>query len=518
MKSSWQRYAPVGLYLALAGALAAIGLYIVQRQFNLYLQIALGLIVIGLAIYGLLNPSGLRRNLTGRQARYGSNLTVLVLAFLGILVVINFIIYKNPKQWDLTEDKEHTLAAETVDILEKLPADVKALAFFQAGSSLTDTQNLLESFKYKSNGKFDYEFIDPDQDPVTAQAAKITKYSSVVFQSGGRQELAKYNTEQEFAAALIRLMNPGERTVYFLTGHGEYDPSGNSTDRLYTTAQRTLESKNYTVKTLNLLVNPSIPSDALALIVAGPLSPLSQNEVDLIKTYLDGGGSLVAMLEPPVLTNAPDTVDPLAAYLNDSWGFVLTNDYVIDMGANPNNLAVGNPDDYAAHAITNDLKSRNMVTIFPTARSIGVKADADNPPTVLVKSGSQSWGETDIEALKNNEATADPAVDQIGPVPLAAAVENSMTGARVLVIGDADFAADGNFEAYGNGDFLSNGIDWAAEQESLISLTPKETTQRVMLTPKVYTMGLILLGSVFVLPGAFLAAGIINMVQRRRRG
>jgi hypothetical protein len=69
MKPAWQRYAPYGLYLALIAAVAALGLYVVFREFNLYIQIALGLVVVGLALYGLLNPSGLRQNLTGRQAR-----------------------------------------------------------------------------------------------------------------------------------------------------------------------------------------------------------------------------------------------------------------------------------------------------------------------------------------------------------------------------------------------------------------------------------------------------------------
>ena len=518
MKPSLQRFAPFGLYLALVSAVAALGLYIVQRQFNLYLQIALGLVFVGLALYGLLNPGGVRQAISGRQARYGSNLLVLTLAFLGILVVLNFVASKNSKRWDLTEDKQHTLSPETISMLEKLPEKVTALAFFQAGSSITETQNLLDSYKYNSGGKFDFQFVDPDSDPVTAQAAKITKYSSVVFQASGRQELAKYNTEQEFSAALIRLMNPGARTVYFLTGHGEYDPSGNSSERPYTTVKRTLESKNYTVNTLNLLVNPQIPSDALAVIIAGPLAPLSQSEVDLVKTYLDGGGSLIALLEPPVLTNDPAADDPLAGYLTSDWGMTFRNDLVLDLGANPNTMAVGDPQDYPTHPVTNDLKSRNMVTIFPTARSIEVNSDSGFNPVTLVKTSQQSWAEIDMAALQNNQATADPAGDLLGPVPVAVALTNSTSGARVLVVGDADFAADGNFEAYGNGDFFANGVDWAAEQENLISLTPKQTTQRLMVTPKTYTLGLILLGSVFVLPGIFLVAGVINWIQRRRRG
>jgi ABC-type uncharacterized transport system involved in gliding motility auxiliary subunit len=70
----------------------------------------------------------------------------------------------------------------------------------------------------------------------------------------------------------------------------------------------------------------------------------------------------------------------------------------------------------------------------------------------------------------------------------------------------------------GNGDLLINSIDWAAEQENLINLTPKEQTQRVLLPPQRITTGLLFLGSVVFLPGLMLVAGIVVWAQRRKRG
>ncbi len=60
----------------------------------------------------------------------------------------------------------------------------------------------------------------------------------------------------------------------------------------YSQVKQTLVSKNYTVKTLNLLTDNQIPTDAKAIIIAGPRKPLSQTEVDLIDGYLKKGGSL----------------------------------------------------------------------------------------------------------------------------------------------------------------------------------------------------------------------------------
>ncbi len=116
--------------------------------------------------------------------------------------------------------------------------------------------------------------MDPETNPAKAQQYKITQDASVVLIMQGRQELLTSPTEQDFANALVRLMNPGQRAVYFLTGHGERDIQ-NSGDTSYTRARTVLESKNYTVKSLNLLAENKIPADALSIIIDGPTQPIS---------------------------------------------------------------------------------------------------------------------------------------------------------------------------------------------------------------------------------------------------
>jgi ABC-type uncharacterized transport system involved in gliding motility auxiliary subunit len=132
----------------------------------------------------------------------------------------------------------------------------------------------------------------------------------------------------------------------------------------------------------------------------------------------------------------------------------------------------------------------------------------------------QSWAETDLGGLieGTQEATLDEGQDLQGPVSLAVAAENFGEGSRVVILGDSDFASDANFYVWANGDLIINSIDWAAGQEDLISLTPKETTQRMMLPPNPVTLNLILLGSVFILPGLALLTGILVWIKRRGRG
>ena len=123
----------------------------------------------------------------------------------------------------LTEDQAHTLAPETIDTLEALPEPVTAQAFFSPQSSSGQAREVLEDFEFYGKGKFDYEFIDPD-DPqflTLAQEANVTRDGSVVLHMGDQQETVTFVSEQQITEAMVRLMNPEQRAISFLTGHGE---------------------------------------------------------------------------------------------------------------------------------------------------------------------------------------------------------------------------------------------------------------------------------------------------------
>ncbi len=510
----FRRFAPIGLILSGLAVLVSAGLYIVYRRFDLPLQISLGAIVLGLALYVLLDPQGARQALTGRQARHGSNALLMTIAFVGILVVINYLANQYSRRWDLTEDQANSLAPETVQVLESLQSPVQAEAFFSSRRPVATAQDVLEKYKTSSNGKFDYELVDPEINPVRAQEAGISGDGVIVLNMEGRSELITFPAEEEITGALVRLANPGERAVYFITGHGEYTLSGTDENN-YASAVSLLEAKNYKVEELNLLAANAVPEDALALIVAGPTKPLSQKEVDLIESYMEAGGSLVYLAEPRVTTQFGEETDPLALYLLEKWGVISGDDLVIDMSSSQPVVVIGSR--FGDHAVTRKLQTFNL--ILPTARSI--RADATPPEirlTELTYTSEQSWGETDIASIESGNVSPDPNMEVMGPVALAVSGENSITGGRVIVIGDSDFASSQAFSQLGNGDFFINSIDWAAEQENLLNLTPKSPTTRMLNTQSQANLGLILLTSVFLLPGIVIFTGVSAWLQRRRKG
>lgn len=521
MNSKYQKFAPIGLYVAGLALLFALGAYILQRQFSLAVQISVVIAVLGLAASILLDVEGTRKALTGRQARYGSNALVLSLAFLGIVVVANYIAYQNDQRWDLTENQENSLAPETLDILKKLPDQVKIVAFYTARNlSRSSTEDLLKLYVHSSDKRVAYEFIDPEVNPGAATQAGFSRDGDIFLYMGDRKEKASLASEQAITGALIRLISGGTRNVYFISGHGEYDPM-TSGDRSYSLVKQNLEAKNYTVRSLNLLTVNTIPEDADVLIIAGPKKPMAENEVALVKTFVENGGKIMVLLDPTISMDQGDLPDPLAEYLSQDFGIQVNNDLVIDLIGQQQwgqpLLAVGA--NYSGHPIGYGIN--NYATLFPESRSISVQESASGvSPQIVVSTTDQSWAETDLDALMtNNQTQPDEGIDQFGPLGLMAAVENFTTGSRLVVVGDSDFAGNDFLNALGNADLFVNSLDWVAGQEDLIQLTPKSNTQRTLNLPPVpYIAGLIVLVAVFILPGSVLAIGIIVAVSRKRRG
>ncbi len=186
--------------------------------------------------------------------------------------------------------------------------------------------------------------------------------------------------------------------------------------------------------------------DAAVLVAAAPAIALSEEELDLIDQFLHSGGALVALLEPSPITELDAEQDSLNSYLRENWGLYARDDYVIDPQAFY--ADVGLSFAYGDHPITERI--RTFTTQFPSVRSLEIGSQADPTRSIveLVSSSESSWGETHFDALLDGR-TVQNEDEATGPLALAAALEDAATGARIVVVGDADFATNGGFFAGG---------------------------------------------------------------------
>jgi ABC-type uncharacterized transport system involved in gliding motility auxiliary subunit len=344
----------------------------------------------------------------------------------------------------------------------------------------------------------------------------VIRDGSLVVTLGEDSEVVEFVSEQKITEALIRVLNPEERKVYFLTGHGERDSE--AVDELsLSELNRSLISKNYQVGSLNLLAEGSIPDDATVLLVAAPRVGFLEDEITHLSDYVDQGGALVVLLEPLEVSDEEYESDPLIGYLKTKWGIDPLNNFVIDTSTDFPYYAFASVP-YTSHPITQEMG--NLVSYFPTVKSLKILdlEDTSIVWTVIVKTGDRSWGETDFEAIENQMSLEyNEELEELGPLPLVISAEDSLHGARIVVFGDTDFTSNAFFYDLGNSDLILNSIDWAAGEEQLINLTPKTTTTRYVLPPTIQVTGVVFLTTIILIPGIVIVLGVSTWWQRRKR-
>ena len=141
--------------------------------------------------------------------------------------------------------------------------------------------------------------------------------------------------------------------------------------------------------------------------------------------------------------------------------------------------------------------------------------------SLLFKTSDSSWGEKN---LKSGSAEFNEGIDIKGPVALGAVSTKAIAGddkekkygkeARVVVIGDSDFANNTYIRMQRNGDLFLNTVSWLAEDEDLISVRPKSQENRTVQMTEGRSTLLKWLSLIF-LPGSILIMGIVVWVRRR---
>src|SRR5688572_7668531 len=262
-----------------------------------------------------------------RSARYGVLASASVLIVLGILIAVNYLSTRQNKRWDLTANRQYSLSEQTVKLLQGLDGPVKFLVFDQA-ESLERFRPRLSEFEYQSP-RVDVEYIDVDKRPVQAKEYEIQTYGTVVVEYMGRRERVTSDAEQDLTNALIKVINPQEKRVYFLSGHGEKDPV--DTERTgYSSIIDTLRRDNYQWEKLILAQTNQVPENATVIVIAGPKTDLLEGEIELLRGYLAKAGKLLVMVDPSENVKQPSPMPRLTGLLTE-WGVTATESVIVDV-------------------------------------------------------------------------------------------------------------------------------------------------------------------------------------------
>jgi ABC-type uncharacterized transport system involved in gliding motility auxiliary subunit len=457
------------------------------------------------AAFILGNPDQVRTVLTRRGTRYGLNAAVMSIAFIAILVGLNFLAEQYHYRYDATEAQQHTLSPQSKQVVAGITRPVTIIGFFTDNdyAQRDSFQELLDQYLYHST-QLSYEIIDPDRDPLRARTYE-EPYTGLLIQSGDRIERVFSASEQDITGALLRVTSEKAKVVYFLEGHDERDPNSSAEDGYSDVADK-LREQNYEVRPLKLAITETVPSDAAVVVIAGPRRQLLDDELTRLQSYLASGGRALVMQDP--------FFDTGLNVVLSNWQVRFGAGYVIDpiyhLARYPD---VPSPATYRYSPITKDME--RLVTYFPVARPIEQSAATPEGVTYasLAETTEQSWSETGATEGRDES-------DLLGPLTLVASVESppmfgtGETKTRIVLIGDADFAINAVAQVPGNTQLFLNAINWLAEEEMLIAIGPKDSWRQPVVLTEVGG-NIIFLLSIIVIPGGTITTGITVWALRK---
>jgi ABC-type uncharacterized transport system involved in gliding motility auxiliary subunit len=446
---------------------------------------------------------------SARSSQLGANtltITVLVLVVLGL---INFLGYRNKKRVDLTSEKLYTLSDQSRRTVSGLKKDVDIIHFAkQPDPTFKDLAT-----EYANAGSHvHYREVDPQEKPEVARQYHVTHMNDMVVSSGSHNETLSGTGEQDVTNAIIKVTRETVKTICFVEGHGEKSIASGEQDGLQG-GDKALQSEGYQTKTVNLVSSGEVPSNCSVLVDAGPKQSLFPQEAGFIAKYLDGGGRVLLLLDPET--------DPKVDSVLDAWNIALGSNVVIDasgvgrlFGTGP---AVPLVVDYGPSPITQNFTG--TMTFFNLARTVSLKDKGKSDPegTELLKTSPRSFT---VPNLNTKEVRYDPAKDQAGPLSLGVAAERhtgtgtSSKDSRLVVIGNSAFATNQWAGLQRNGDLFVNTINWLAQDEDLISVRPKNPTNRRVILTETQQRELFFASMIF-LPGLVIISGAVIWFRRR---
>ena len=449
----------------IVGLVVGITLAAFVSSLRLYGFITIGFSVVLLGLVTLIFLSSVFAAFISRTGRYGVNSLVMLAAFLGIVVVINFIAFGNITRVDTTATNQFSLAQRTRDLLDNLNQPVKATGFFVVDLPASvqaevqrdllvrqvKVEEKLREFENRSS-KFSYEIKDPDLEPELARSLGVTQNESIVIEGleSGIADVVlptdQFYTEleQDLYTSILVATGQGQKTVYFLTGHGERSIHGTGGDG-YDSIRQGLEGDNYQVQTLRwdpLDTEVTVPdgscpageeigedgrcpsgvfplANADLLVIARPTGELPDAHAEALNSYLAGrnpdgsgrreGGRMIFLAEP-------DTDESFLALLAN-WGVVVDRGYIRDLdGSVPGNPHTLRLERYNNSPLVSDISYPRgtplQVAFMPGAAPIRFLAEEERVriPIPLAVTTPNSYLIDDIERTDpvTEGDTADP--------------------------------------------------------------------------------------------------------------
>ena len=454
--------------------------------------------------------------LNPQAVRQGGYLAVVTAAVIALVILVNLVVGQLPSnvtEFDLTDNSLYEITNTSRDFLAQLDQDVEIVVLAEENTTDERITKFLDRYVALSD-RLTLTYVDPVAHPDQASQYEAQSNSLVVqCADTGKSETIPYDeiitytvtnyfsmTESTFDAegqltsAIDYVTSEASRTVYTVTGHGEEELSDVITDAI--------DKANLNLDSVSPLFNGSVPEDCDLLIVNGPATDLSTEELTILQDYLAGGGQMVFL--------AGDTLDALPNWetLLESRGFDLVDGYIADLS----NYYVqfGSP-----FVIRGVLSTSSEV-------ASGVDSDAltylENSRGFLSLGDTEesTWTVTPFLSTGSDALAVTQDGTQTSGTYLLGAVSEGDDGGRMTVIGPTSFL-DGTLlsqnPSLANQTLFLNAVTAGFDDVSNLSIPSKSlaVTYNTIQNPGVWSTAYIIL-----LPIGILLCGFLFWLRRRK--
>jgi hypothetical protein len=454
--------------------------------------------------------------------------TLVVAAALTVAILANVALFRHDAHLDLTHEKAFTPSAEAREVVRGLSEQVDIAYFYQKQNLAAQALGAMLRQLERQNANFRVQLIDADQNPAMASSLGVRTYNSAVLRLGERRVEMITTDDREIALGVLRLLRRRQVVICFVAGHGEYDidnfefhthfegahnhshdVSGTGVVQMEQHGlgrlRRAIEKLGLIARKVSFATGQPIGDDCAVIVEANPRTRYSPGETDVLRRYLERGGSAMFLIEPDY------TLDESIVALLASAGIVVRDGVIVDPTehyfTDEQMIAVAR---YGPHPATRGL----ALSFYPGARPLEVLPAAGVQVTPLASSSADSYVMAN-RLEDQSKAKSGPRASQI--IVLAAEgrlSESAATTFRMIVAGDADFASNSFFPYLANSDAVLAELAWLTHEERAPAMKPPvEVLPTVSLTGE--QMRSIFFITVLLMPGLIALAGSAMWWWRR---
>jgi len=470
-----------------------------------------------------------------KKFKAGAYSVLSLLMVLAILLAVNLAASRLDARVDLTRDKLYSLSGDSISLIKELDTDVTIYALFRTGEENTTYKELLEQYKSNSSN-IRLEYRDPylypqfanqyasdgqtiSENSIIVENKETQKHKVILAEElvtttfdyyTWQQSVTSIDLEPQVTNAILYVAGEEAPVIYMVNNHGE--------ESLPESIAKQIKLANYELKYLDLLREGTVPEDCSILVATTPQRDWTQEEVNLVRAYLDNEGRALLMVDPLTTTGSIDNLNSLInSYgLNIGKGFIVEGDRNNYYSNQPTYLVPN----YVRHDITEAIIAKKYMMFLYPASSLDILDVKMESLTIepLLMTSQASFQRLDFT---NGSAEMIPG-DLSGPFMLAAAVTDntydtvSKTTKLVAVACGQLISEALNTEINGtNGDFILGSINWLNDSSDKVSIRSKSISGETAIDISTAMEDQLFYGSVIVLPLLIVGIGLYIWYRRR---